>query len=399
MRFTFATFVLVSAFLEASAIRIPLPPKLPGTPNTPNTPNMPNTPNNPGRLPDPNTPNTPNTPGRLPDPISCSGRRRAVECTIDSKKWDDFQVETKYRQPGAHAIADLDSIKSHPGDAQPNTEDITRKYSTEIYEDSTFNNKITIERLKMEKDTQFTEFVVYNKKENVDEVIDNIKRAGGDQRDLDKVADILKTRQILQTKSNPDHGVIAIELSFGRKYDVYRDYDEEGLQRPALHGNKDDSIRWSDQVMDGWKAAIREKDATLTIKDVPLKSIIRSEVNNADTNNVIEAAMQKAGQKFGNKEGEDSIVFSKNDENKEGFEAMAGTIHGKRVNVPASEPPKQASRHPNKLSATHYLSTTTAPPTNTQSAYKEADINIAISSIKQGQIRSVNRAAQTFNVP
>jgi hypothetical protein len=169
-------------------------------------------------------------------------------------------------------------------------------------------------------------------KEKVDEVIENIRVAGGDQRNLDDVAEKLKDGTILQTQSNTDHGLIAIELSFGRKYDVYRDYDKDGLERPPVTGNKDDAIRWTDQVMDGWKKAISRKDPNLSVRDVPLNHIIRSNVFNDDTNNVIEAAMQKAGQKFGDRaKDEDYIVFAKNDENKEGFEAIAGTDHGKRV--------------------------------------------------------------------
>ena len=40
-----------------------------------------------------------------------------------------------------------------------------------------------------------------------------------------------------------------------------------------------------------------------------------------------------------------------------------------------------------------------AQPTSTQLPYNEADILLAISAINQKQIRSVNRAAVTFNVP
>jgi hypothetical protein len=159
MRFTFATFVLVSALLETSALRIPRPPKTPQTPNRPNTPETPNTPNTPGRLPGTNTPNTP---GRLPGAVPCSGRRRAIACTIDSKKWDDLQVDTKQRKAGADAIADLDSIKSRPGDAKPNTEDIDKKYTTTTDPNSNFRGELAQRFLGTKPDTPFMEFIVKN---------------------------------------------------------------------------------------------------------------------------------------------------------------------------------------------------------------------------------------------
>lgn len=333
MRLTFATFVLISAFFETSAVRIPFPrpPKLPGTPNTPNKPNTPNTPNTPGRLPGPNTPNTP---GRPPVAGPCSGRRRAIACAIDSKDWNDLEVETKYRRPGADAIAELDSIKSHPRDANPNTEDIDKKYTTAIKEGKDFfDDELATDFLGTNEDTLFVKFVVKNQEEKVDELIKKIRVAGGDQRDLGKVAGTLKETPILQTQSNVDLGLIGIEQSFARKYDVYRDYDKDGLERPAVTGNSRDAIRWKDQVMDGWKKAISKKDPKLTIKDVPLNYIIRAKIITDDTNNVIKAAMDKAGRMFGldKDKKEDYIEFFKNGENKEEFEAIAGTLHGKGV--------------------------------------------------------------------
>ena len=53
----------------------------------------------------------------------------------------------------------------------------------------------------------------------------------------------------------------------------------------------------------------------------------------------------------------------------------------KRAATP-SEPPPQASRHPNQLSAMRHLLTTMAQPSNTQLTCKEADIILAISSIE-----------------
>jgi hypothetical protein len=322
MRFTFATFVLVSAFLEASALRLPRPPKPPDTPNTPPTPNP------------PNTPGTPNTPGRLPVDVPCSGRRRALACTISSKKWDDDKVEDNYRKPGADAIADLLSIRERPGDAKPNTEDIDKKYTTTNDPDSAYMGEIAQRHLGMDGFEQFMEFRVNNQKEKVDEVIKNMRDAG-DTRDLNKVAKELKEGTILQTLQNTDHGLIVVELSFNRKYDVYRDYDSEGLERPPVNGNEGGAIQWTDQVMNGWEKSISQKDSKLTIKDVELKSIIRSNIETEDTNKVIEAAMERAGQKFGGdkSKNEDWVEFSHSGTgaNKEGFEAIAGTIHGKRV--------------------------------------------------------------------
>ena len=40
-----------------------------------------------------------------------------------------------------------------------------------------------------------------------------------------------------------------------------------------------------------------------------------------------------------------------------------------------------------------------APPNTTQLPYNEADVVLAVSAINTGQIKSVRRAAATFNVP
>lgn len=249
---------------------------------------------------------------------------------------------------------DLDSIRTHSGDAKPNREDIDKKYETVSDKDGFHFSDIGEEFLGLEDSTPFFEFVVKNKKENVDALITKLKDAG-DTRDLDALAKKLREAEMLQTQANTDKGVIVVELSFNRKYDVYRDYDKDGLERPALTGNKDDAIKWTDQVMAGWKKAIAAKDPNLTPKDVELKNIIRHNIATEETNNVIEAAMQKAGQKFGtdSSKDEDWIEFSHNGERKEGFEAIAGTIHGKRVIQMLKEYVSQIYTHSHTVTLSH----------------------------------------------
>lgn len=71
--------------------------------------------------------------------------------------------------------------------------------------------------------------------------------------------------------------------------------------------------------MAGWKKAIAETgDSSLTIKNVELNSIIRHDIANEDTINVIEAAMRKSGIKFDGSY-PDPVTFNRNSEYKEAF--------------------------------------------------------------------------------
>ena len=60
---------------------------------------------------------------------------------------------------------------------------------------------------------------------------------------------------------------------------------------------------------------------------------------------------------------------------------------------------KQPSCDHLNLFTPHYLPTTMAQPNATQSRCNEANIVLAISALNRRQIRNVNRAAATYNVP
>ena len=64
-----------------------------------------------------------------------------------------------------------------------------------------------------------------------------------------------------------------------------------------------------------------------------------------------------------------------------------------------SESPIQASRPPHPLSLPLKLKLTMSQPQHALSPLTEADIQLTISSLNRGQIKSTRAAARTFNVP
>ena len=64
-----------------------------------------------------------------------------------------------------------------------------------------------------------------------------------------------------------------------------------------------------------------------------------------------------------------------------------------------SESATQVSRPPHQLSTIRSLFPTMAQPSRAQQPYNEADMLLALSALDRGQIKSVRKAASTFNVP
>jgi len=150
---------------------------------------------------------------------------------------------------------------------------------------------------------------------------------------LDEVATIYKNDEtpMLETYSNVERKSIIVPNSNNNLYDIHRDYD--GAESPLLAReglDKEESLRWTDEVMYGWKkaASFAQKD----VKDLELESVIRYGIVTKDSINVINAVMARVGKQL---DGVDDVFkvnkYDPDPKMREGFEAIAGTIHGNRV--------------------------------------------------------------------
>jgi hypothetical protein len=130
---------------------------------------------------------------------------------------------------------------------------------------------------------------------------------------------------MLEHWTSPDGKTLVFDKFFNEKLDLYRDYDKDPLgetvyERQGL--DKDATVRFTDQAMFGWKLAIGNRNP----RDVGLENIVHKDIITEETNTVIEASLARAGRRF--ESSEDVIVFEKGQEE---FEAIMGTIHGRRM--------------------------------------------------------------------
>ncbi|KAF2183550.1 hypothetical protein K469DRAFT_690009 [Zopfia rhizophila CBS 207.26] len=349
MRLSIANVLLLNSLASGLRIPIPRPPTAPRPPTLPGGPDVPLPgQNQPGRwIPGQNTPNAPAAqPGRLlpeeqPKP-ACNGKKR-MECLADPAKWDQLGVETKFRTKGAEEISRLDKIKENPTDANPNKIEetaFTEKYTVNKERDVPFSTRIGERLLGHKADDKWSRIVVKNNPGKVDELMNKMREQGitkVGRFPLRNVEQGYKEAALLSTYQNTDRKSIVIDFSFNNKYDVFRNYKTtEGNKFNRVGLDEAQQIRMTDQVMLGWRQAAGT--ANKDVKDVELEFVIQKQIVTDDTNNVINAALERVGKKLDDIDNQgadqDFFKFNKNDLDlkvKEGFEAIAGTVHGQRV--------------------------------------------------------------------
>lgn len=284
-----------------------------------------------------------------PKTPSCTSKR--APCVPSDTDWNDPEIgiQNRFLQDGRAEIARLDNIKNNPNDiTTPVQRDLNVDYDIEWKEGVPFSDKI-IENVYGDKidlsKIKWTELTVKNREENVDRLRSmqdsNFAALSPEQRSADPLrSQYLGEDTILTTYQNIEARGIIIHQSQHKDLDVLRSNDKDiAPDKPQYQRtqgvNPSKSIRWTDQVMYGWRRAAGE--AEKDPKDVELKWIFRSGITNEDTNKVIQAAMRRNGQKFveNNVNDADEIVsYTKGDpdpKKAEAFDAIAGTVHGKRV--------------------------------------------------------------------
>ncbi|KAF2446209.1 hypothetical protein P171DRAFT_511924 [Karstenula rhodostoma CBS 690.94] len=385
MLLTAAKFVLLNVLLSTALPhpgfipKIPNAPKLPDTPATGGlTPEIPSL-NNPtvpedGRWPpetqDPKTPETPapatqipdnpkdTTPNQQPELIPCTidGRKRTA-CTPNDNKWNALnvqagQTENRFLIAGRAAIARLDNVKTNmPTPKNVPTDGVMNsRYTIHQRPESDAGRPDILRVVKdinPEKDNLWTDFSIRNTDANVDLFIAN-KRAQIDQTlspaeidnqkaFLDALAVELKNPNegsMLRTSISTELRSTVMDFSFNQKYDLYRKYvpnhndrtADERLRRDGFDDGKpkdqQESVIYTDQVMYSLDKAYAGQDP----KSKPIENIVRRNIATVETNEVIEAVLEKSGQRL---DGPNDVVSF--DRGTPEFEAIMGTIHGKRI--------------------------------------------------------------------
>ncbi|KAF2871056.1 hypothetical protein BDV95DRAFT_607333 [Massariosphaeria phaeospora] len=338
-----SAIILVLLLSSLASGRIPIlrpirpSPDAPSTPDSPGS-NVPGQQNNPHWQPGQSTPDVPAAqPGRFteePQKPACNGKKR-MECVADSSKWD--QLDPRFRRDGAAEIARLDRIKQNPGDAAPeklSLDDFNDRYDAWIDDaakqefDSTIGHRL----LGHNKDDKWTKFTVENRDDKIDELLSRNQVEGKvNGIPISMMKETFRS-SLLETYTSIERKSIAIPRSYNNDLDVYRGWTEGMTRRQGL--DETQSVRWTDEVMIGWKGAIDK--AGKQPQDVELESVLRVGIVTDDTNDVINAALARIGRKLddNNDSDADFFKFQKNDPDpntKEGFEAIAGTIHARRV--------------------------------------------------------------------
>ncbi|KAH7401220.1 hypothetical protein BKA66DRAFT_564879 [Pyrenochaeta sp. MPI-SDFR-AT-0127] len=340
MRFT-TIVILLNAYLLAALPGLPIP-RLPDIPDVPKLPDTPSTPEHPGYEPGrwpPENANpddqAPGDPGRIPEQQqelpACGGRRRGL-CRPDDTNWNYLDIPTNFQGPGRLVVDRLDSVTSKPPQPHnaPTLETFTARYHGTISQDT--NPEVPLILTKggqPSEQSSWYKFTVRNKDETIEQFVSRQKEAGltdDASSRLDRLASRLRNSEnLLEQWTSPDGKSLVLERFFNEKYDLYRDYDQDSNNeyeylRQGLH--KDAVIRFTDQVMVGWKQTIGNRDP----KEVGLENVVHKDIITDETNQLIDAVLAKAGKIID--DDNDFIEFNKGEE---GFEAIMGTVHGRRT--------------------------------------------------------------------
>jgi hypothetical protein len=347
MRFSIAQLLLLNVLVAGLRLPIPRPPKAPSSPRPGNA--LPGQSTDPGRWTPGKAPDAPQTqPGRLPVDMeqpkpACNGKKR-MDCAIDTSKWDQLNAKKpEFRNKGAAEMARLDRIKENPTDADPKPLDqatFEERFRIDVNVEQQYRTEIGERLLGHKKDDKWTKFSVTNREDKVEELIAKMKAKGVSDvngKPLDEIEDLYLEDPFLFTYANVERKSIVVPHSYNSQYDIYRSYDgvdNKLLIREGL--DETQALRWTDEVMYGWRQALSK--AGKDVKDVELESVIRHGIVTEDTTEVINALMARVGKRLDsidNKDkNEDFFKINKDDPDpriKEGFETIAGTIHGQRV--------------------------------------------------------------------
>ncbi|KAF2274414.1 uncharacterized protein EI97DRAFT_478838 [Westerdykella ornata] len=262
--------------------------------------------------------------------------------TPEPGDWDNLEIPEKFQAPGREIIRALDNVRTQPPAPKdlPSPATIESRYNI-IRQPGTKGGNVPILRManNFADSSDWYSIDVYNKLDVVDryynmkveEVNQNPNMRADNRESAVDLFDDLRRELIrtpmLTTYSSINKKSIVLNWSYNKKYDLYRNYenDPEGyweLERMGLEPQN--SVKFTDQVMYGWKKASEE--AGKDPKDVDLENVVRQAIDNKETEQVITAALQRSGKSL--RDENDLAEFQKGEE---GFEAIMGTVHGKRV--------------------------------------------------------------------